>query len=807
MMVAILASRLLGLIRDMLIASQFGLTGLVSAYTVSFNLPDLLYFFLSSGALSGAFIPVFTERYQTDRKREAWEIFSIIACFMGLVLMTVIVISEVFTEPLVRYLAAPGYADPKYQELFRLIVHLTRIILPCQLFFFLGGLMMGTLESRQDFRARAAGPVIYNLGIIFGVVILSRWFSIAGLAWGAMIGAFAGNVGYTFYCLKKSGFEFYPSLNLRHPGVKKVGMLALPVILGLSLPQIDVIINRWFATYVSDIAPAALNYANRLMQVPLGVFAQAAGTAILPTLSAYAARNAIDDLRNSVSFGLRAILAINIPASVFMVVMADPIVRTVYMSGEFSPSKVPATSIALICYSVGIFAWAGQAIVARGFFAMQDTITPVVLGTVATIIFIPLNFILARVMGHGGLALATSIAATIHLLALTVFLRRRLQGLEGGKLLSSTAKILIATAVMGALCIGVRVGMSRTLGTWQLQEGDVRDPTELALQLGWDRTPLTHYLDSQMSKETKAKRASAFRAAYQSYRIEAEVEDFLQTIVWSRDFYDDERFEDVSISGRTQDLVHQRPTRGSSLWRMNRGLLEAAYPQAFVRIADVSSVAKWLEPADRDHRGSGGDRWLIQEGDIVDLESLAHELVNKENPVSVYLLSEMPHGLRTGLRSYVADADAARGLDTSLMHDLNRVIRTSRLYSPERFGQPTETGTTPGDVRLSEELLVRARVTRGGQALPEINRRLLEEAFPDQIAKRPIDRVEGRMGSLITVLVAMALSTVVYLPLLKLTRVEEVDAIWGGLRRKLSRRQPMPPDTIDQPETRPADES
>ncbi|MGQ9456560.1 MAG: murein biosynthesis integral membrane protein MurJ [Armatimonadota bacterium] len=448
MMVAILASRLLGLIREMLIARQFGLTPLVSAYTVSFNLPDLLYFFLSSGALSGAFIPVFTERLQTGRQREAWEIFSVIACFMGLVITLTIVLSEVFTAPLVGALAAPGYARKEHKELFELIVYLTRIILPCQLFFFLGGLMMGTLESRQDFRARAAGPVIYNLGIIFGVLVLARWLGIAGLAWGALLGAFVGNVAYTFYCLNRAGYEFYPSLNLRHPGVKRVGALALPVILGLSLPQIDVIVNRWFATFVSGIAPAALNYANRLMQVPLGVFAQAAGTAILPTLSAYAARNALDDLRAGVSFGLRVILAINIPASIFMAVMADAVVRTVYMSGEFTAARVSATAVGLTWYSVGIFAWAGQAIVARGFFAMQDTLTPVVLGSLVTIVFVPLNYGLMKVMGHGGLALATSIAATLHLLALVYFLRRRLRGIEGGKILFSLVKVSLASGVM-----------------------------------------------------------------------------------------------------------------------------------------------------------------------------------------------------------------------------------------------------------------------------------------------------------------------------------------------------------------------
>jgi putative peptidoglycan lipid II flippase len=463
MMVAILASRLLGLVREMLIAGQFGLTGMVSAYSVSFNLPDLLYFFLSSGALSAAFIPVFTERLQTGRKKEAWEIFSIIACFMGVVLMGAIVLSEIFTEPLVRYLAAPGYADAEHKDLFRLVVHLTRIILPCQLFFFLGGLMMGTLESRQDFRARAAGPVIYNLGIIFGVLVLARWFSIAGLAWGAMIGAFVGNIGYTFYCLWKAGFEFHPSLNLRHPGVKRVGALAVPVILGLSLPQIDVIINRWFATYVSDIAPGALNYANRLMQVPLGVFAQAAGTAILPTLSAYAARNAISELRSSVSFGLRAVLALNIPATFFMVIMADPIVRAAYMIGKFTPDKVGATEIALVFYSAGLFAWAGQAILARGFFAMQDTITPIVLGTIATAIFIPMSYVLMKAMGHGGLALATSIAATLHMFALAWFLRRRLGGIEGGKVVSGLGKVVVASIVMGAVCYAIKFGMAQVV--------------------------------------------------------------------------------------------------------------------------------------------------------------------------------------------------------------------------------------------------------------------------------------------------------------------------------------------------------
>ncbi|MCX8053103.1 MAG: polysaccharide biosynthesis C-terminal domain-containing protein, partial [Armatimonadetes bacterium] len=165
-------------------------------------------------------------------------------------------------------------------------------------------------------------------------------------------------------------------------------------------------------------------------------------------------------------FGLRVILAINIPASTFMVLMADPIVRTAYMSGEFTPAKVGATSVALVWYSVGIFAWAGQAIVARGFFAMQDTLTPVLLGSAVTLVFIPLNYVLMHTMGHGGLALATSIAATIHLLALTAFLRRRLHGLEGGKIASLVLKVLASSAVMAASLIVIRSGLGHYVNTF-----------------------------------------------------------------------------------------------------------------------------------------------------------------------------------------------------------------------------------------------------------------------------------------------------------------------------------------------------
>lgn len=745
MAAAVLLSRVLGLIRDMLIARQFGQGAMVSAYTLAFNLPDTLYFFLSSGALSSAFIPVFVEYFSSERKKDAWEIFSAIGCLMTIVLGGAILLCELFTTPLVTRLVAPGYADNA--QLTTLIVDITRVVLPCQLFFFLGGLMMGTLEARQNFKARAAGPIIYNLGIIFGALVLSKWFSIYGLAWGAFIGAFVGNVGYTFYHLKKDGFEFRAKLNIRHPGVKKVGLLALPVILGLSLPQIDVIINRTFATFVSAAAPAVIYNSNRLMQVPLGIFAQAAGMAILPLLSAYAAQGAFAEMRKSIGYGLRTIFVENIPATLFMVVMADPIVRIIYMGGEFRPSDVPITTIALAFYSAGIFAWAGQAIVARGFFALQDTKTPVIIGTVSTAFFIPLNYYLMLSMGVAGIALSTTIAATVHFVLLCWYLRKRLGGIEGKKTLGSAVRILIAASVMAAVCYGVRLEMSGRLGSWQLQDGDFRDAGVLAHKLKSGADPLSGYLYSRLSTNTRMIIDESQRSAWNEPAAkEALVADF-NKIISGPCIYDKDRYKRLAVHVRK--LLAEHPASGTKLMRLNRLLLASAYPSHI-------------------NEGKSDNSCLLTINDIDEPVKLAITLADSSNKMSSYILNRLSAGtiqlLAPVTMSYV------------LMHDLNLVIKSDQIYSPERFSA----------VALPEKL---SKLTpTSPKPSMKINRLLLQAAYPNEIFARPNNRVESKVGSLVTVLIAMGLGGIVYFGLLRLLRVEEADFVWNTISRKILKR-------------------
>jgi len=729
MLVAVLLSRVLGLVREVIIAQQFGQSGAVSAYTAAFNLPDLLYFFLSSGALSSAFIPVFTEYFQNGRQKEAWQVFSIIGSLMGIVLTIIVVIAEIYAKPLVCAFAVPGFAAQN-PDLVPLTVLLTRIILPCQIFFFIGGLMMGTLEARQKFNARAAGPVIYNLGIILGAIVLGKYSGIAGLAWGTLIGAFIGNIVYTYICLRKAGFEYKFNFNLNHPGVVKVGLLALPVIFGLSLPQIDVIINKWFASWVSASSPAALNYANRLMQLPLGIFAQAAGTAILPTLSALAAKKAFGQMKGAISYGVRTIMLENIPSTVFMVIMADPIVRTVYMSKAFTSGDVPLTTIALVYYSLGIFAWAGQAIVARGFFAMQDTLTPILVGTVSTIIFIPLNLILLRSMGHGGLALATTLAVTIHFFVLTFLLKRKLGGINGGEILKSVSKVLLATAIMAVMCFGVRFACYKTLGTWQLQTGDIVGPNNLALKIAdSDNNPLNKYLSPNTI--TEAKNFDEFNSEKTSVSIL--VVDKINKAILSGAVNNN---DDIFAARKSSDKIfssYLREYSNTPSWMSNLIL--------------GKEKASKLE---LDNRSKG----LYTENDVIDIVKLCKEIENGKSHVSKLVKSEFSTSDTYKIESFIRFYKEMQGLPIDLQRDLNNAIKDKNMLA-----------NTSGNYE-------------------EVNRKYLSINYPEYVITRPFLRVESKMGSLITVLLSLIICGAVYFGVLKLLKSEEVDEIIAMLFRR-----------------------
>ena len=731
MVFAILLSRCLGLIREMIIANQFGQGGAVSAYTAAFNLPDLLYFFLSSGALSSAFIPVFTQYFHNGKQKEAWQIFSIIGSLMGLVLITIVIVAEIYCKPLVVAFAVPGFAA-KNPDLVPLTVLLTRIILPCQVCFFMGGLMMGTLEARQNFKAAAASPVIYNLGIIFGALVIGKWTGITGLAIGTLIGALAGNIVYTFYLLKKEGFEYHFSLNLKHEGVIKVGLLALPVIFGLSLPQIDVIINKWFASWISESAPAALNYANRVMQVPLGIFAQAAGTAILPTLSALWANKALSEMRGAISYGVRTVMIENIPSTIFMMVMADPIIRTIYMSNKFTSGDVPVTTIALIFYSLGIFAWAGQAIVARGFFAMQDTVTPIVVGTISTCIFVPLNLIFMRFLGHGGLALATTLAVIIHYSILTYLLKKKLGGINGHEILRSVSKTLLAAVVMGVVCVGVRYGCYKILGTYELQTGDIKKPNELALNIMEKGVKDPFYLYLSDNTKIDAKRYAKYLSD------EEEITDMIV-----------ENINDTLKSG----------TLGSDIIQSRKAVDKVFYTS----LRSNSSVPSWVSAIilGRSKAVEMASEATVDgtytSKDIIDISGLITDIMEGKGDVAGAIRAFFDEKERGKIDVFLTNFEDMQDLPKNLQKDLNEAIDDKDF--------------------------------KGSDGSPKYVRDTLCGLYPTLVSQRPFLRVESKFGSFLTVLIGLFICLGVYFGMLKFLKSEEIDDVAASLMRKFGRKK------------------
>lgn len=450
---AIFLSRVLGLVRDMVISHQFGQNRNTDIYVASFKLPDLLFFLIAGGALSSSFIPVFTSYLSTGKEKDAWKVFSVIGTIMTVVVSVCILLGEIFARQIVPWAVAPGFNPRELDQ----VAHLTRIILPSQLFFFLGGLMMGTLYARQRFLVPGLGPCVYNVGIICGGLFLGHALGIEGLAWGALIGAFIGNFLMQLVAVRKAGVEFRLSFDHRHPGVRQVWRLMLPVILGLALPQVDVLINAWFASFLFGGAVSALDRANRMMQIPLGIFAQGMAIAFFPTLSTLAAKKEMEEFRRTINLGIRSILFLTIPSSVLLMVLAVPIFQLLLQSGAFNKQNTEQAAAALVFYALGIFAWSGQAIIARGFYARHDTKTVVITGTLMTVLFIPMNYFLMKAMGYRGLALATTIAATLHMLTLLEILRRQLKGIHGGLLLNSVGKVAVSSLVMGFTVWQLRV--------------------------------------------------------------------------------------------------------------------------------------------------------------------------------------------------------------------------------------------------------------------------------------------------------------------------------------------------------------
>lgn len=455
MMISLLLSRVLGLIRESIATGQFGVSAETDAYVLSFQIPDLLFFLVAGGALSAAFIPIFTEYLHTKGEEEAWELFSNVATIMTVFVTGLILIAWV-AAPQITSLIAPT----KSPEVQAMVTYMSRIVLPSQLAFFIGGLMMGTLYARQIFTVPGLGPNIYNIGIITGALVVSQFVtpSVSGMSWGALVGAFIGNIFVPLLAIRALGARYRFTMNFRHEGVRRVFKLMAPVVLGLSLPGVFGILLQYFGGFFSDGVNTALNLSNRLMQAPLAIFGQSLAIGVFPALAQFYATQRMDMFRDQLGRTLRLTLFLATPFATIMVVAPADIIRLMYEHGEFTAENTALTAPVLAAFALGIAAWCVQPVIMRAYFALQRPVPPIIMGTIATAIFLGVSYgVVSSKSNYTLLPLAGSAAAIALAIILIIMIRRDVDGLDIGGLIKTFAlSVLASFGAAGVFWCGMR---------------------------------------------------------------------------------------------------------------------------------------------------------------------------------------------------------------------------------------------------------------------------------------------------------------------------------------------------------------
>lgn len=485
--IAVMGSRMMGLVREMVFANYFGAGFLYDAYLVGFRIPNILRDLFAEGALSAAFVKVFTDYQIKKSEAEAWQLASLVLNALAIVLSLVTILGIVLSPQLVGLIAG-GFSPEKAA----LATTLTQIMFPFILLVAMAAVAMGVLNTKGRFGVPASASTAFNIvslvaGLGFAYFlsgggwekstdenlipsVAAQW-AIIGMAIGTLIGG-AAQFLIQIPSLFAVGFRFSPRVSFADEGVRRVMRLMAPAILGTSAVQINVLINTYF---VSDIngGQSWLSYSFRLMQFPIGVFGVAIGTAAIPTLSRFAAQNDFKKFRETISSSINLVFLLTLPSACGLVVLGEPIIRLIYERGLFTASDTTMTAWALTGYTIGLTGYAAIKILSPAFYALDDAKTPMIISLcsiavngIASYVFrealMPFGF------GHVGVALATSSVALVNFFALAFLMRGRINGIEGGKILGSFVKIAIAAAIMSAVSWFTYYFLHQTFGAANL---------------------------------------------------------------------------------------------------------------------------------------------------------------------------------------------------------------------------------------------------------------------------------------------------------------------------------------------------
>jgi putative peptidoglycan lipid II flippase len=464
---AVMCSRVLGLIREQVFAVLFGAGFVYDAFVVAFRIPNLLRDLFGEGALSAAFVTVFTG-YQTTKGREAtWRLASNVLVFITILLSAITLLGILFAKPIVRLLtdeqfaAIPGKID--------LTAQLTMIMFPFLLFISLSSVVMGMLNSNGRFFIPALASSFFNAGSIISGVALSLYLprfgiqAIVGMAIGTLMGGLLQLAGQ-LPSLFRIGFAFKPHLDLRDPGLRRIAMLMGPAVIGLAALQFNVFINTYFASSLIEGSLSWLNYAFRLFQLPVGLFGVAISVAALPLISRYAAVRDIPRLRETYVSAQTIAFCFTVPATIGLYVLAEPIIRLIFEHGRFDHTTTIRTAEALRFYTLGLFAYASVKVMVPVFYALNSTRFPVIGSFLTVAVNIGVILLTIEHLGHRALALSISMAMLLNFLFLSTVLYRKMDGYSLSYLAVGFGKVVFAAFLMGALLLGGKELLSGWLG-------------------------------------------------------------------------------------------------------------------------------------------------------------------------------------------------------------------------------------------------------------------------------------------------------------------------------------------------------
>lgn len=453
---ATMTSRILGLVRDVVLAYYFGAGNAADAFRVAFRVPNLVRDLFAEGAMSAAFVPTFTRELTLHGRDRAWHLASSVINALVIVTSLIVIVGMVFADPLVRLFAGEFAAVPGKIEL---TVHLTRILFPFLTLVAVAAACMGMLNSLGHFFVPALSPAMFNVASIViavaGIPFAPRLGiePITVFAIGALVGG-VGQLAIQWPPLRREGFRYRPVLDFRDEGLRHVLLLMGPGTIGMAATQINVFVNTVLATGEGTGAVSWLDFAFRLMYLPIGLFGVSIATAATPAVSRMVAQADFGRIRSTLADAIGLMLLLNVPAALGLIVLARPIVSLIFERGSFNADDTAATAAALQLYAVGLIGYSVVRIVSPTFYALRRSRIPVMVSGVSVVLNVALNLALVRVMGYRGLALGTAITALVNAALQLWLLRREIHGIEGPRIAATFARILVAAAVMAGAAWG-----------------------------------------------------------------------------------------------------------------------------------------------------------------------------------------------------------------------------------------------------------------------------------------------------------------------------------------------------------------